>query len=110
MSAHVNHPNLAPLVKRVSEATDPAAALESTIALIANRPLRTWTDTEVERIPMLAQSFGQLFQAERNGYLPGLTLTKEEKQRSERSTQKNLQQQLDQYQEDPVFCKPLYRN
>lgn len=100
MTAHVSHPNLAPLVKRAAEAADPAAALESAVALIANRPLRTWTDSDVERFAMLAQSFGQLFLAERNGYLPGLTLTKEEKLRSERLT-KALHKQLEQYQEDP---------
>ena len=49
---------------------------------------------------MLAQSFGQLFMAERNGFLPGLTLTKEENQRSKKLTE-SLRQQLDQYQEDP---------
>jgi hypothetical protein len=100
MTAHVSHPNLVPLVKRAAEAADPAAALESAMALIANRPLHTWTDSDVERFPMLAQSFGQLFMAERNGYLPGLPLTKEEKLRSEKLT-KTLQQQLEQYQDDP---------
>jgi hypothetical protein len=100
MSAHVNHPNLAPLVKRAAEAAELAAALESVVALIANRPLRTWLDNDVERFPMLAQSFGQLFLAERNGYLPGLILTKEEKQRSDKLT-KELQQQLEKYQDDP---------
>ena len=88
------------MITRSAEAADPAAALESTVALIANRPLRTWTDTDVERFPMLAQTFGQLFIAERNGFLPGLTLTKEENQRSKELAEALLQQ-LDQFQEDP---------
>ena len=100
MSGHITHPNLAPLVKRAAEAADPAAALESAVALIANRPLRTWTDSDVERFPMLAQSFGQLFLAEHNGFLPGLTLTNDEKQRSEKLAQ-GLHKQLEQYHEDP---------
>ncbi len=100
MTGHINNHTLAPLIKRAAEAEDLTAALESVVALIANRPLRTWTDSDVERFPLLAQSFGQLFLAERNGYLPGITLTQEEKQRSEQVT-KALQQQLEQYQEDP---------
>lgn len=100
MNGRITQPNLAPLVKRAAEAADPAAALESVLAVIANRPLRAWTDTDVNRFPMLAQSMGQLFLAERNGYLPGLTLTREEKQRSEELTQV-LQKQLETLQEDP---------
>jgi hypothetical protein len=100
MDGHISHPNLAPLVKRAAEAADPALALESALALIANRPMRTWTDADVDRFPMLAQTFGKLFLAERNGYLPGLTLSKEEKQRSE-TLSKALLLQIQQYQEDP---------
>jgi hypothetical protein len=100
MNGRVNHPNLAPLVKRAAEAADPGAALESVLALAANRPMRVWTDTDVDRFPKLAQSLGRLFVTERNGYLPGLTLTREEKQRSLKLAQ-DLQSQLDQTQETP---------
>jgi hypothetical protein len=62
--------------------------------------MRTWTDADVERFPMLAQTIGQLFLAERNGYLPKLSLTKEEKQRSEKLAQ-ILEAQFEQYHEDP---------
>ena len=100
MAAHVRHPNLIPLIKRAAEASDAATALDSVLAVIANRPLRTWTDGDVERFPLLAQSLGQLFLAERNGYLPGLTLSKEERLRSEVISQE-LMQQFQQYQDHP---------
>ncbi|MEN6621616.1 MAG: hypothetical protein ABFD50_08730, partial [Smithella sp.] len=79
---------------------DATTALDSVLAVIANRPLRTWTDGDVERFPLLAQSLGQLFLAERNGYLPGLTLSKEERLRSEVISQE-LMQQFQQYQDHP---------
>lgn len=82
MNGRVNNPNLAPLVKRAAESPDPSAALESVLALVANRPLRVWTDMDVDRFPKLAQSLGRLFVIDRNGYLPGLTLTPQEKLRS----------------------------
>lgn len=99
MNGRIAQPNLAPLVKRAAEAPDPMAALESVLALIANRPLRAWSDTDVNRFPMLAQSLGRLFISERNGYLPGLTLTHAEKQRSQELAQQLLAQ-LDQSKED----------
>lgn len=100
MNGKITNPNLAILIKRSAEAADPAAALESVLALIANRPMRAWTDLDVDRYPMLAQSLGRLFIAERNGYLPGLTLTQEEKQRSQELV-KTLQGKITQLQEDP---------
>jgi len=69
-------------------------------AVISNRPLRTWTDGDVERFPLVAQSLGKLFLTERNGYLPGLTLSKEERLRSEVISQE-LMQQFQQYQDHP---------
>lgn len=100
MNGRITNPNLAILIKRSAEAADPTNALESVLALIANRPMRAWTDMDVDRYPMLAQSLGRLFVAERNGYLPGLTLTQEEKQRSQELVN-NLTDQINQMQEDP---------
>lgn len=99
MAIYVRHPNLIPLVKRAAEAEDPTIALDSVLALIANRPLRTWSDSDVNRFPLLAQSLGQLFLAERNGYLPELILSKEERQRSELISQE-LYQQIQAYHEN----------
>ena len=104
MNGQINHPNLAPLVKRAAEAEDPAVALDSVLALIANRPLRTWTDYDVERFPMLAQAFGKFYIAERNGYLPSISLTKDEKLRSEKLV-KQIKNQLDEYQEYPRIIR-----
>jgi hypothetical protein len=100
MNGRITNPNLAILIKRSAEATDPTTALESVLALIANRPMRAWTDMDVDRYPMLAQSLGHLFVAKRNGYLPGLTLTQEEKQRSQ-ALVNSLQKHITQMQEDP---------
>ncbi len=100
MNGRITNPNLATLVKRSAEAVDPASALESVLALIANRPMRAWTDMDVDRFPILAQSLGHYFIAERNGYLPGLTLTQEEKLRSQELVN-TLQQQINRMQEDP---------
>lgn len=109
MNGRVNNSNLSPLVKRTAEASDTTAALDSALALIANRPLRTWSDVEVNRFPGQARSLGQLFIAERNGYLPGVTLTHEEKKRSEKITLA-LQEQIQQYEEDPRILLTALQN
>lgn len=67
LAPRVTHPTLLPLLKRVTEATDAASALESVLALLANRPLRTWTDADVERFEAQAQYAGRLFREERDG-------------------------------------------
>jgi len=100
MNGKIHHPTLAPLVKRTAEAADAATALDSALGLLANRPMRAWTDVDVNRFPAQASSLGQIFVSERNGFLPGVTLTHEEKQRSEKITSL-LQEQLQQYDEDP---------
>lgn len=109
MNARVTNPNLASLIKRAAEAADPTSALDSVLALIANRPLRSWTDSDVERFPLLAQSLGQLFLAERNGFLPGITLSQEEQQRSERLSQVLLEQ-IQASQEDPRILQAALQN
>lgn len=109
MTGHVTNPNLAPLIKRAAEAADPGAALESVLALIANRPMRTWTDGDVDRFLMLAQTFGSQFLTERNGFMPSLSLSKEEKYRSE-ILRKNILAQLEQYQEEPQVIQETLQN
>jgi len=100
MNGRITNPNLAILIKRSAEAADPTSALENVLAIIANRPIRAWTDMDVDRFSMLAQSLGHLFIAERNGYLPGLTLTQEEKLRSQELV-RTLQRQINQMDEEP---------
>jgi hypothetical protein len=109
MAGHITHPNLAPLIKRAAEAADPTSALESVLALIANRPMRTWTDGDVDRFSMLAQTYGSQFRAERNGFMPSLDLTIEQKYRSETLSKKILAE-LEQYQEDPQVLQGALQN
>ncbi|MDW8227244.1 MAG: hypothetical protein RMJ60_05545, partial [Anaerolineales bacterium] len=64
LARRVTNPNLLPLLKRASEAADSRAALESVLAFIASRPLRTWTDTDAERFEAQAAYLGDLWRAE----------------------------------------------
>jgi hypothetical protein len=50
------HKNLMPIVKRLSSSGEETASVESTLALIASRPAKTWTDTEVTRFPAEAEA------------------------------------------------------
>ena len=68
LAPKVHHPSLAPLLRRASEAADPRQALESTLAYIANRPPRMWTDGDRERFMQQAQALGELLQRERQGH------------------------------------------
>ena len=49
------NPVLLPLLRRAAETTDTRAAQESVLAVIANRPLRTWTDLDTDRFTDHAQ-------------------------------------------------------
>ena len=66
MSNRVTQPKLLPLLKRTADATNPDLALESVLALVANRPLRGWTDTDTDRFAAQAKYFGELFLLERS--------------------------------------------
>jgi len=60
----VTTPTLVPLLKRAAESEDGQSALESVLAFIANRPLRTWTDGDVDRFEAQAQHLGGLWKNE----------------------------------------------
>lgn len=64
MAPRVSQPQIAPLVKRAAETADSRLALESVLAYIANRPLRTWTDMDAERFEAQAAYLGNLWRAE----------------------------------------------
>jgi hypothetical protein len=64
LAPRVTHPTLIPLLKRAVESADPASALESVLALLANRPVRAWTDADAERFAAQAQHVGRLFREE----------------------------------------------
>jgi hypothetical protein len=100
MTGSITNPSLATLIKRAADAQDSSDALESTIALIANRPLKSWIDNDAERFPMLAQSYGKLYLAERSGKHFNLSLNNEEKENSERLA-KTIMSHLDQQSDDP---------
>lgn len=70
LQPYVSQPNLAPLLKRAAETAEPSAALDSVLAYIANRPPRSWSDSDLTRFRDQAARFGQLFRAERSGYDP----------------------------------------
>ncbi|MDW8293631.1 MAG: hypothetical protein RML84_11115 [Anaerolineae bacterium] len=57
-------PALLPLLRRAVEAADDRAALESVLALLGDRPVRTWGDADADRFSAQAQHFGRLFRAE----------------------------------------------
>lgn len=52
------HPLLSPFFNRLSEPDD-VAALEGTLALMAHRPAKTWSDTDVDKFPDLVAPIGE---------------------------------------------------
>lgn len=98
LAPKVFNPNLGPLLRRAAEATDPQAALESVLALVASRPLRTWSDIDTDQFAVQARFLGRLLQAERNGAAPTINLSPAELQRSQEivdELQSLLQNQYD---------------
>jgi hypothetical protein len=81
MSPQVHQPPLAPVLLRAAQATNEQMALESVLAYVANRPCRSWNDSDREQFPGKAIAVGRLFQQERNGLAAQEGLT--EGQRSE---------------------------
>ena len=101
LATRATHPNLLPLLKRVSDTPDALAALESVLAYVASRPPRTWTDADIDRFTAQAQVVGELFQAERRGVAADAKLSHEQRQRS-RSVANELRHHLEkQYGDDP---------
>jgi hypothetical protein len=76
------NPTIMPLLRRASETPDSRAALDSVLALIADRPLSSWTDQDTDRFSEQANYFGELIRIERNGSTPNLDLPPEKRQRS----------------------------
>ena len=57
-NGQIVHPLLVPFFHRLTE-SDAVAALEGTLALIAHRPAKTWSDSDVSRFPDLAVPIGE---------------------------------------------------
>jgi hypothetical protein len=75
LEAKVTNASLVPFVRRLTIASSEQAVLEGVLALVAERPPRSWTDADIERFPELAQSVGARFAEAR--HLAGI-LTAEE--------------------------------
>lgn len=93
MAPHIANPNLGPLIRRAAEAADPYTALDSVLAFIAGRPLRSWSDMDSDRYTAQARFYGQLLQAERNGSAPTTLLSEAERRRSQ-EIMEEIQQHL----------------
>lgn len=58
----VTEPQLLAFVRRVNQSDSDFNGIDSVLSLVANRPLRNWSDVEVERFPEVARSIGVAFQ------------------------------------------------
>jgi hypothetical protein len=58
----VTDPRLLTFLKRVTQNGADGAGIESVLALVANRPPRNWSDTDVDRFPEAAAAMGKAFQ------------------------------------------------
>lgn len=77
------NPRLLPVLQRAVSTPDPTRALDSVLALIAARPLRTWTDADADRFVGQARAIGALFVAEHDALTGEALLTPEEQRLSE---------------------------
>ncbi len=102
------NPALQPLLRRAVETPDSRAALESVLALIASRPLRTWTDLDADRFSDQAYYLGELVRLERNGNAPTLDLPPEKRQRSQELAA-HLQHYLAELENDPQVLENALR-
>jgi hypothetical protein len=104
LAPRVMHPTLLPLLKRAVEAVDAPSALESVLAFLANRPLRTWTDADAERFEAQARYVGELWQQQTGEPAETLNLPRESRQRAE-SLADELERSLKQLQEQPEVLR-----
>jgi len=104
IASRVTHPALIPLLKRTVESADAGSALESVLALLANRPVRTWTDADVERFEAQAQYVGRLFREESAGG-GQIALLPAELQLRSRQIAQEVNAYLARLQEDPQVLR-----
>ena len=101
LAPRVTHPILAPLLKRSVEAADATSALESVLALLANRPVRTWADSDIERFEAQARYAGELWQQQTHESPETPNLLPEDQQQAE-SLADEMERALRQRQEQPA--------
>lgn len=104
-----SNPALLPLLRRAVETPDAHAALESVLALIANRPLRMWTDMDTDRFRDQAQYLGELVRIERNGSAFSVDLPPEKWQRI-KEIAAELQSYLERIDDDPQILELALRS
>lgn len=95
LSGQVMHTTLLPFLRRAAETGDDQTVLESVLALVANRPPRTWTDTDIERFPAQAQVMGNLFrQAQEDTIQPVMTALPEDDARQRDQLVQHIRAQI----------------
>mgnify|MGYP000870227064 CR=1 FL=1 len=105
LTPHVTNSNLLPLLKRAVETQDGRAALESTLAYIANRPYKNWTDIDTDTFAEKVPVFAKMFRTALKGYAPEASLSHEQRRQS-RVIAENLRQQLKKAKsEDPQVLR-----
>lgn len=100
LAPRVSEPTLAPMLKRAVGAADSQSALESVLALLANRPLSKWTDADSERFQAQAQHVGKLWQQASQELRDEAHLTQDDRQRVEALVDE-MERVLARYQERP---------
>ncbi|MCZ7554719.1 MAG: hypothetical protein M5U05_19450 [Anaerolineales bacterium] len=96
MADYTMHPKLLPMLQRAIGAPDAQSALDSVLAYVASRPLRTWTDADADRFPAQARAVGGLFEAEQYSSEDDALLTSDEQALS-RSLASDLEDFLEPY-------------
>lgn len=61
LEGSITHPVLGPFIRRLAEPRDTAGSVDSVLALVANRPPRSWTDADVKSFVGQARVVGELF-------------------------------------------------
>jgi len=69
-----NQQALIPVLTRAADNQSSETTLDSVLACIANRTLRTWTDEDGDRFVTQARALGELFKTERGYYFPSTIL------------------------------------
>lgn len=101
MTARVTHPNLLPLLKRATDSDDSQHALDSVLAFVSNRPMRSWSDDDKERFSIQAGHLGTLFKHEQEMGTQGIQLNKKQRARSEQIAKELFENLGGEYQDDP---------
>lgn len=105
-----SHVTLLPLLKRAAETPDPFTALESVLAYVANRPPRSWTDSDTDRFVIQVKVLGDLFKNNADNNANISSLSDAEKTRSF-EVMKDLRQYLLQLAEqNPKILQAALQN